>query len=126
KPPEKIPVIDMQREMGKRLAKDLEDTVERHKGITELYYIKIIFRKHRTLPENHIHYQVVAPYFAKPLPDYDTSLFSMDNKKGDLQYHWSIPDEDSCRYILSNEAFLPSDERPLCEMIKKFSAGILV
>lgn len=123
--PDPINVWDLQKEMGKRLAKDLEETVERHKDVVSPYFIKLILRKQRTLPTNHIHYQVVAPYFAKPFPEYDTTLFKMDNKNGELQYLWTIPDQETCEYMLANQKDLSAEEQQLLSFVQRFSDGTL-
>ena len=125
KPPEKISVIDMQREMQKSFASELSDTINKNRHLNSLYYIKVMFRKDR-LMSNVIRQQFIAPYFAKPLPDYDISLYSFDNRTQELKYYWTIPDPDSCAYMMLNSKDLPEEQKPLLEFVKLFSEGKLV
>lgn len=122
---EKVPAIELSRAMGTQISKLLEDTIKTHEKEKRLYFIKILFRKHRSLPPNHIHCQVIAPYYAKPAADYDETVFSMNNNTGELKYLWSIPDEESCEYILANSSSLPEEQKQLYEFVKLFSEGKL-
>lgn len=124
KPPEKINVVDMQREMQKNLAISLEETIARHKDIQGKYYIKVMYRKERVVP-NAIRLNVIAPYFAKPAPEYDVSLYSFDNSTNELKYYWTIPDEETCQYLLVNASSLPKEEKELLAFVQQFVDGKL-
>ena len=111
KPLEAISPIDIQKEAEKKLLKELEDIIAKHKNYADKYYIQMIFRKHRTIP-NAMHVQTFVRK-SEPVPYYDMSLWSYDNKKEELLYHWTIPDEETCQYLLVNEHELKGDEKAL-------------
>jgi hypothetical protein len=119
-----INIIDIQKEADKEFIKELENIITNHKHYDDVYYIQVILKKEPLL-EN-----VIRRYFvvrkSPPLPTYDTSLFSYDNQKEQLFFHWSIPDPTSCHYILTHEQFLPSEEQDLISTVKKFSAGVMI
>lgn len=125
KPAEKINVIDMQREMDKTFWPEIKETIKKNSSIVGPYYIVIINRRERNMP-NVIRRQFVSPLFERPFPRYDWSLFSYDNSTCDLNYYWTIPDEDTCSYLLLNESSVREEEKQLLTFVKKFSEGSLV
>ncbi len=122
-PAEPINIVDIQREADKEFVKEIEEIIRTHKKFAPKYYIQVVLKKER-LMEN-----VIRRYFFKrksePIADFDTTLFSYDNEKEQLYFHWTVPDPTTCHYLLTHESSLPADERPLLEMVKKFSAGSL-
>lgn len=124
KAPEKINVIDMQREMQKSTAKELDDIISRHRHYEKRYYIYLMYQRDRIIP-NLIRQKFIVRR-TRPEPIYDTSLFSYDNESSELKYHWTIPDEETCQYLLANESSLSSEERELCVFVKQFADGTLV
>ncbi|KKN67878.1 hypothetical protein LCGC14_0456650 [marine sediment metagenome] len=122
-PAEAINIIDIQREADKEFVKEMEEIIRTHKEFATKYYIQIILKK-EPLMEN-----VIRRYFIKrhspPDADYDTTLYSYDNEKEQLYFHWTVPDPTSCHYLLTHESSLPAEEKPLLEMVKKFSVGML-
>lgn len=124
KPPERINVIDMQREMQKSVLQQLQEIISSHKSYADNYFILYILRKERLIP-NAIRQQFVVRR-SRPKPDYDTSLFEYSNLSGNLVFHWSIPDEETCTYLLLNKDHLSEDEKDLYSFVKKFSDGTLV
>lgn len=123
KPPEYMEVGDIQDEISKRMQAELEDIIEGHKNYSKEYYIQIIMRKERTA-KNALRFQ----YFMRrtpAAPAYDTSLFRYNNITDKLDYLWSIPDQDTCEYLLAHETELPSEEKPLLKFVKMFSDGKL-
>lgn len=124
KPPERINVVDMQREMQKHVLKEISDIIDRHKHYADTYYILYILRKERLIPNAIRNMFVVRK--TRPKPDYDTSLFEYNNKSGNLKFLWSIPDEETCQYLLLNKEYLRDDERELYSYVKAFSEGTLI
>ncbi|KKN33428.1 hypothetical protein LCGC14_0803950 [marine sediment metagenome] len=124
KPPEKINVIDMQREMQKSVLKELDDIIEKHQSYEKKYYIVYMLQRERTIP-NAIRQRFIIRK-TRPRPDYDCSLFSYDNQTCQLAFHWSIPDEGTCEYFLSNKEKLSADQKLLLTYVVKFSEGTLV
>ena len=124
KPPEAINVMDMQREMQKHVLKNLEEIIESHGDYASKYYIVYIIQRERTMST--VIKQKFVSRQSRPLPDYDTSLFSYDNNKGELLFHWTIPDEETCEYFLHNKSSLREEEKPLLGFIEKFADNTLV
>ncbi|NGX57238.1 MAG: hypothetical protein K940chlam3_00124 [Chlamydiae bacterium] len=122
-PSEPVEIGDIQREADKEFVKEMEDIIRTHTKFASKYYIQIILKKEPLMPN------AIRRYFvkrhSKPDADYDTTLYSYDNQKGQLYFHWTVPDPTSCHYLLTHESSLPDEERPLLEMVKKFSVGML-
>src|SRR5271157_2358740 len=123
KPPEKINVIDMQREMQKSVASELQDIIEKHKNYSKQYYILLQYLRIRPMP-NVIRQQFIVRK-TRPSPNYDCSLFSYNNETGEFLFHWTVPDEDTCTYLLHNESNLKEDEKQLYGFVKDFADGKL-
>lgn len=121
---EKIPVKDMQHEMGKSILKEIEDVIKNHKGYAKKYYILQMLIRERTM-RNVIRSKLIVRK-TRPRPDYDTSLFSYDNRTDELRYHWSIPDEGTCEYFMHSKSELKKEELQLLSYIQKFADGNLV
>jgi hypothetical protein len=123
-PAEPVEIGDIQREADKEFVKEMEEIIRTHKKFATKYFIQIILKK-EPLMQN-----AIRRYFVKrhtqPDADYDTTLYSYDNDKEQLYFHWTVPDPTTCHYLLTHESTLPAEERPLCEMVKKFSVGSLV
>lgn len=123
KKPEKIGVVDMQREMQKSTLKEINEIIDTHKDYAPEYFIHVMYQKDRVIP-NLIRQKFIVRR-TRPSPYYDTSLFSFDNRTNDLKYHWTIPDQDTCEYMLINESSLSSDEKQLLSFVKQFCDGKL-
>lgn len=123
KAPEKIHVIDMQREMQKSTGKELDDIISRHRHYEKRYYIQLLYQRDRIIP-NLIRQKFIIRK-TRPEPIYDTTLFSYDNETSELKHHWTIPDEETCQQLLFNETSLPPEEKQLLEFVKKFCEGKL-
>ena len=123
KPPEKILAIDLQREMQKTFEENMNEIIKKHKDWAKKYYIVYLLRRERLMP-NVIRQQFVTRK-TRPKPNYDMSLFSYDNTSGTLLFHWSIPDEETCIYLVANKEYLPEDQKPLIDFIMKFADGKL-
>lgn len=124
KPPEEVNAIDLQREMQKSVTGQLQEIIESHKTYADSYFIVYLLRKERLIP-NAIRQQFVVRK-TRPKPDYDCSLFEYSNLTGNLRFHWTIPDEETCTYLLLNKEHLSDDEKDLFLYVKKFSDGTLV
>ena len=124
KPPEKINVIDMQREMQKSVLQELDDIIKNHKDYAKKYFIVYMLQRERIMP-NVIRQKFIVRK-TRPSPDYDCSLFSYDNGSAELLLHWSIPDEETCEYFIHNKNDILEDERELYQYVEKFVNHSLV
>lgn len=124
KPPERINVIDMQREMQKSFMDNMQEIVRSHRDFSNRYYILIILRRERLIP-NAIRQQFVVRK-TRPEPTYDSSLYAYDNRNSDLSYCWTIPDQDTCEYLLRSDTHLSKEYDQLKTFVKRFADGTLV
>ncbi len=124
KAPEKINVIDMQREMQKNVLKEIDDIISRHKDYAKKYYIVYMLQRERTM-KNVLRQRFIVRR-TRPRPDYDCSLFSYDNVSSELAFHWTIPDEDACQYIIHNKSTLSNEQKTLLPYVEKFANSTLV
>lgn len=124
KPPTPINVVDMQREMQKSVGAQIEEIIDSHRDYADSYYIVYMLQRERLI-SNAIRQRFIVRK-TRPRPDYDTSLFSYDNRSGELTYHWSVPDEETCSYLLITKTSLSPEEKLLLTFVEKFSDGSLV
>lgn len=124
KSPEHVNVIDMQREMQKTVLHEIDDIIKKHGEYSKKYYILYMIQRDRMMP-NVIRQRFIIRK-TRPSPNYDCSLFSYDNGSSQLAFHWSIPDEETCEYLLNNKEELTEDERPLLSYVEKFANQTLV
>ncbi len=124
KSPEKINVIDMQREMQKTALHEIDDIIKKHGNYSPKYYIVYMLQRERTMP-NAIRQRFIVRK-TRPDPNYDCSLFSYDNKSSELVFHWSIPDEQTCEYMLHNKEEISKDQKNLLSYVEKFANNTLI
>lgn len=120
---EKYDAVELQREMQKDYVDDL---IKAAKSVDwdEPYYVCVQCRK-----ERHMANVVRNQFYARktrPIADYDLTLYSYDPKTGDLKFEWTVPDPDTCLYLLHNADTLPKDHQELIYMLKQFSEGQLI
>lgn len=120
---EKYDAYELQREMTKNY---LDEVIKAAKSVDweEPYYVCVQCKKERLLKN------VIRNYFyarkTRPLPDYDLTLFSYDPKTGDLKFEWTIPDPDTCLYLMHTKTEHGPDHGQLIHDIELFSDGKLV
>ncbi len=119
-----INVIDMQREMQKKVAEQIEEIIKNHRDYAPEYYIVYMLQKNRVIPNCLKQFFITRK--TRPVPNYDCSLFSYNNKKEELKFHWAIPDQDTCEYLLHNQDKLSTEEQELLQFVEKFASGTLV
>jgi len=113
-------------EMGEKLrdltGKKLEKVIQEHQNYGDEYYIQIVFQQEnlhkRYLPNVH-HLQSIVTR-SDPGMRPDRSCFKYDNRSQTLYHLWSLPDMESCAFIIENQNELSQEEKPLLEYVKKF------
>lgn len=78
-------------EMGKSWNKELEDVITKHTFYKEPYYIQVIL-KHEPYFENAVK-ATFCVRRTRPTPNWNETLYKMDNKTGALTLEWTLPDE---------------------------------
>lgn len=125
-PDSKQGIIDTQREIDKQYFEQIEECVKKHKGklgFTGDFFITVISKKERVM-EN-----VIRRYFiareSLPTPNYDQTVWRFNQKVGDLQYIWTIPDHNTCQEMFNNPMKVPESEDWLLQMVQMFMTGRL-
>jgi len=120
--------VDVQYATEKEYLKKLEEIIEKHLEYANSYYIQILTLQEnfhrRNLPNIYKFMFVVRK--TRPLPQHDCCLFSYDNRRQNLKFHWIVPDAQTCDYLIENENELPSSEKELFKFSKSFCMGTLV
>ena len=123
--PEPIHVLDLEMETEKKFFSEIEDIIAKHQEYAPKYYIQILM-----LQEN-FHKRYLPNVFSRkfvirktaPSPDYDTTLYSYDNRQDQLYFHWSIPSAESCLYLYDHLAELDKTDREFYDHIQKFASN---
>lgn len=123
KPDQKINIHDMKKEMQKSVSSQIDDIIKNHINYSDEYYIVYMIQRERTM-SNVIRQKFIVRK-TRPFPDYDCSLFSYDNKKCELFFHWALPDEETCEYLMQNKSNIRAEEKELWKFVKKFVDGKL-
>jgi hypothetical protein len=61
-----------------------------------------------------------------PTPDYNQTVFFYHDKTGDLEYLWTVPDEQTCAVFYDNAVDIVPAERQLLGFILDFLSGALL
>ena len=56
-----------------------------------------------------------------PAPDYDTTLYSYDNRQDQLYFHWTIPSAEALSYLSEHESELDPRDTELLNHVKRFA-----
>ncbi len=123
KKPEPINILDLEKATEKEFFKEMEDIIAKHKGYGDKYFIQILM-----LQEN-FHKRYLPNVFTRkfvirqsaPLPDYDTTLYSYDNRQDKLCFHWTIPSAETCAYLKTHESELDKADTELLTHINLFA-----
>ncbi len=124
KPPERILAVDMQREMQKSTLKNIQEIVETHENYADEYYIVLMLQKDRVIP-NLIRQKFIVRK-TRPAPDYDLTLYHVDNRKCEISFQWTVPDEARCEDLFFNQATLNAEDQQAFSYVKKFAEGTLL
>ena len=127
KPHESINVLDLQKDSEKDFLKKMENIIETHGDYAENYYIQVLNlqeNSHRKWLPN-VFTRKLIPRFTPPEVSYDTSLFSYNNRKEELLFHWSIPDANTCFYLMEHETELDKTDRDFFHQIQKHAPHLI-
>ena len=111
-------VMETEREANKDYLDQVFECVQNavSNGWDKPFYVVVISKKERVL-EN-----IVRRYFVArktmPMPDYDQSVFLYDPKSEQLRYFWTLPDANTCEFLLHND--VPAEETQLKAFVHAF------
>jgi hypothetical protein len=60
-----------------------------------------------------------------PYPDYDQSVFRYNRDKEQVEFVWSIPDEETARHLIANREKVVDEEKELLNFVIAFGIGKL-
>lgn len=111
-------IIDTQREADKEYFPQIEECIKNHKHLDSSYYIVVHHKKEKLL-EN-----VIRRYFiareTMPTPQWDQTLWSYNPKTTELKFIWTLPDENTAKWMASNPSELSENHRELVVFIMEF------
>ncbi len=87
------------------------------------FFIEALLKKEDKL-EN-----VLRNYFVPrktcPLPFYDQTVYRYNSTKEDIEYLWTVPDQETCLIFEENKHKIVPDERSLLKMVMMYRDGSL-
>lgn len=111
--------------MRKDFIPGIGECIERHitlfKGIP--FYIVAGFRGIKHIP-NAQRFQFWARETC-PLPTNDQAVYYYDPRSDYIEEMWSIPDRNTCKYLMDNALMLSPEEWPLLQYVLDYKDGTL-
>ena len=88
------------------------------------FFIAALLKKEKLL-EN-----VLRNYFIPtvdcPTPYYDQTVYRYNDSKGDIEFLWVIPDQETCEIFKENKSIIVPGERNLLQFVLDFYNGTLL
>lgn len=117
-PDDKQEVVETQREADKEYFPQMEICIQNHSQWDKPYYIVVHQKKERLL-EN-----VIRRYFigrqSMPTPQWDQTLWRYDPGTGNLRFIWTLPDENTAKWMAANPKELSENHHELVGFIMSF------
>lgn len=111
---------EMQKDWPQLLIENVMESRKVHKGDI---YIDVQVKTEPLMPN------VIRPYFVAktscPTPNYDQNLFRYDHKTEQIEFLWSVPDRETCHYLLNNAHLVEKSEWDLLRFVQEFKDGTL-
>ena len=111
-------IIETQREMDKEYWGEIDKCVKAHTNWQEPYYI-VIHQKKEKLLEN-----VIRRYFigrqSLPTPQWDQTVWRFNPKNGNLEFVWTLPDENTAKWLAANPKEIHEDMHELLAFTTDF------
>ena len=111
---------EMQRDWPQLL---IENVMESRKVHPSDFYIDVQVKAEPLMPN------VIRPYFVAkihcPTPNYDQNLFKYNAATEQIEFLWTIPDRETCKYLLKHAAIVDKSEWDLLKFVQDFKDGIL-
>lgn len=124
KSPETRDPIELEKAMQKDYLKYLVECVETHKKIFQGdFFVEVTTKNEKLLPN------VFRNYFAGrkscPTPNYDQSVYKYNNADDRIEYIWTVPNKETCYYLINNRNNVVESERELLNFVMEFALGEL-
>lgn len=142
KTPDTLDPIELQREMQKDYLDNLIWAVKHAKKQVDCtgmkghedcankeawtgdFYVEVITKKEKLMQN------VLRNYFSArrscPTPDYNQSVYKFNSSTDDIEYLWTVPDDQTCEMFVQNALKIVPEERQLLGFILDFKNGSLL
>ena len=111
-------IVDTQREADKEYFNEIEKCAAAHTSWDDPYYI-IVHQKKEQLLEN-----VIRRYFlgrqSLPTPQWDQTVWRYYPKNGDLEFIWTLPDENTAMWMADNPQDIHPEQHGLLAFVLNF------
>jgi len=111
-------IVDTEREANKEYIGEIQKCVNAHKSWDEPFYV-VVHQKKEQLLEN-----VIRRYFlarqSLPTPQWDQDVWRYDPKTGNLEYLWSLPDENTAKWMAGNPGDIHPEQHQLLRFVLDF------
>jgi hypothetical protein len=87
------------------------------------FYLTVLMKKERLL--SNVVRQMFLPRQSCPTPEWDQTVFRFRRGSDDIEFLWTIPDKETCAYMITNKTVLPLEEMELLKFIEDFASGKL-
>lgn len=88
------------------------------------FFVEVLLKKEGKL--SNVLRTFFIPRYSCPSPTNDHSVFMYNAKDDNIEYLWTVPDQETCgSFWESRDRIVPRD-RPLMQMISDFKNGILL
>lgn len=124
---DKISVTEAWKRKEDDYLKQLIDCAEKNRKVFDGDFFIVTTLKHEKILSTAL--PTFREYFIAqqscPTPNYDQNLYHFDSKQEQIKYIWSIPDRETCHYLIENRSIVDGSERQLLEFVLKFADGTL-
>ena len=119
----RVPLWDVAGPMVARIEKELEEFISKNLEESSHFYVVMRLHKPPDAPN-----AIRALFFARRTacaPEPGLSLIEVDERKGTLKWHWTLPDRDTITAIYLSQHLVPIEERELLKNIIDYVEGRL-
>ena len=117
-PDTKQGIVDTEREANKEYMPQIEKCIQEHATLDKPFYVVVHVKKEQLL-EN-----VMRRYFlarmSLPTPQWDQDVWRYDPSTGDLEYLWSLPDENTAKWMAATPLEVPLEQHDLRNFVLNF------
>lgn len=88
-------------------------------------FFVVVLTKRERVVENILRNYFMAT-MSCPTPDYNQSVYKYHANREQLEYIWTVPDQEVCETFAKNARYVIPDERALLEFVMQFYDGTLL
>lgn len=106
------------------LIKAVDRGCEEHEGA---FYIKVTNTHVESEENKELRQHRFSFYTQKlcPYPEYDQSVFRYNRKSDQVEFVWTLPDEETARYLIQHREEVVEEEKELLNFVVAFAVGKL-